>query len=392
MLKTIIDRMKVNTINCPQKKTSRSFDVKFMFLLFTAVFVLSGCTAFGHRRIPSDRFNYNEALAASAKEQMLLNIIRMRYLEEPVFLIISSILTQYVYQGGAQANGIFNLSNGDDSAVAGANLNYEERPTITYIPVEGREFSAQLLTKIPAEHFFGAAQEGWDVDILMQIGLQRIGAIENMSFGAIPSPETIDIQARFQRDLDKLKRFQRATELLVHLAAIDAFEVVLVKENDTARYHLVFTEPVQKEVQPMLIELKKLLGLPHGNTFRFSTRLSGLKDNEIIIQTRSILAMMSFLSKGVGVPAEHLAEGRVFDFGLKKTERNLQAKLFPFEVHASKQRPDKAFTSVFYEDYWFYVENSDITSKRTLGLILALFRMQAPNVGAVAPVLTLPTG
>ena len=41
--------------------------------------MLSGCAAFGNRRVPRDRFNYNEALAESAREQMLLNIIQLRF-------------------------------------------------------------------------------------------------------------------------------------------------------------------------------------------------------------------------------------------------------------------------------------------------------------------------
>jgi len=58
----------------------------------------------------------------------------------------------------------------------------------------------------------------------------------------------------------------------------------------------------------------------------------------------------------------------------------------------SKQRPDKPFAAVQYQNYWFYIANNDINSKRSLGLIIALFRLQAPSTGGVAPILTLPTG
>ena len=61
---------------------------------------------------------------------MLLNLVRIRYLEEPVFLSISSILTQYVYKGGAGVGtsvdlGV-DLNGGDaDTVAAEANVNYE---------------------------------------------------------------------------------------------------------------------------------------------------------------------------------------------------------------------------------------------------------------------------
>lgn len=354
--------------------------------------MLSGCAAFGHRRVPRDRFNYNEALAESAREQMLLNIIRLRYLEEPVFLAVSSILTQYVYNAGVEVGGIFDLGGGSDTASGGTNLNYEERPTITYLPVEGREFSAHLLSAIPAELIFAAAQEGWDVDILMEIGIQHIGDVENMSFGAIPPPGEIQLQAQFQRDLDKLKRFQHVMRLLVHLVEEEALEVRVVEKNGTKERHLVFAEKVPEEVRPMIRELRELLGLSNRNTFRFTDRLTDLKDNEISIQTRSVLAMMSFLSRGVEVPLEHLDEGRVIDYRLPKSEEASKTSVIPFRVLWSKQRPDKPFAAVQYQNYWFYIANNDIKSKRTLGLVIALFRLQAPSTGGVAPILTLPTG
>ncbi|MGD8980830.1 MAG: hypothetical protein PVF42_04500 [Desulfobacterales bacterium] len=385
----------MKTHSCFERKPRSHFYFGLLSLLTAVFFVLSGCAAFGHRRVPADRFNYNEALAESSREQMLMNIIRLRYLEEPVFLAVSSILTQYVYNAGVEAGGIIDLGGNLDTgstASVGANLNYEERPTITYLPVEGREFSAHLLSAIPAELIFAAAQEGWDVDILMEIGVQRIGAVENMSFGAIPSPGDIEIKTQFQRDLDTLKRFQHVMRLLISLSEVEAFEVRIVEINGIKERHLEFSEKIPEEFQPMLKELRQLLGLSNGNTFRFTDHLTGIKEDEISIQTRSVLAMMSFLSRGVEVPLEHLNEGRVIDYRFLKSEEGSKKNLIPFRVFWSKQRPDKPFAAVKYQDYWFYIANNDINSKRTLGLIIALFRLQAPSTGGVAPILTLPTG
>ena len=382
----------MNTSSYPERKTNSLFYLGFLSLMIAALFVLSGCAAFGHRRVPPDRFNYNEALAESSREQMLLNIIRLRYLEEPVFLAVSSILTQYVYNAGVEVAGIFDLGGGSDTAAGGANLRYEERPTITYLPVEGREFSAHLLSAIPAELFFAAAQEGWDVDILMEIGIQRIGAVENMSFGAIPPHGEIEHQAQFQRDIDKLQRFQHLMKMLVRLSEVEAYEVRIVEKNGTKERHFIISEEVPEEVQPTVRELRQLLGLSNRNTFRFTDRLTGTKDDEISIQTRSVLAMMSFLSRGVEVPLEHLDEGRVIDYRFLKSGEGSKTSLMPFRVFWSKQQPDKPFAAVQYQDYWFYIANNDINSKRTLGLIISLFRLQAPSTGGVAPILTLPTG
>jgi hypothetical protein len=105
-----------------------------------------------------------------------------------------------------------------------------------------------------------------------------------------------------------------------------------------------------------------------------------------------VLAMMSFLSRGVEVPTEHLAEGRVIDYRFPESEEGSKTSLIPFKVRWSKQRPDNPFAAVRFQNYWFYIDNSDISSKRSLGLIIALFRLQAPDTGGAAPILTLPTG
>jgi hypothetical protein len=70
-------------------------------VLTSVLTVLSGCTSFGPYRVAPDRFNYNEAIAASANEQMLLDLVRLRYQDVPVFLVVSSVLTQYVYSCNA---------------------------------------------------------------------------------------------------------------------------------------------------------------------------------------------------------------------------------------------------------------------------------------------------
>ncbi|MGD8702214.1 MAG: hypothetical protein PVH26_07235, partial [Desulfosarcina sp.] len=68
---------------------------RYFLLIVLALLIVSGCAAQGARRVPADRFNYNAAIAQSTREQMLLNIVRSRYLEVPVFLTVSSVLTQY---------------------------------------------------------------------------------------------------------------------------------------------------------------------------------------------------------------------------------------------------------------------------------------------------------
>jgi hypothetical protein len=350
--------------------------------------------------MPADRFDYNAAIAKSTREQMLLNIVRSRYLEVPVFLTVTSVLTQYEYDSSIGVGGIFGI-NGDSTNVIGgsedvisgdANLRFSERPTITYLPVEGQEFSAHLLSDIPSEIIFAAAQAGWPVDVFMRIGIQRLGAAENMSFGEVPAPGSIDSNVQSESDFKKLKRFERLINLIFILSDREILEVQHVEEDGRSQNYFIIAETVPEDLHPLLGELRQLIGLSDRNRFRITDRVTNIRDDEISIQTRSVMAMMEFMARGVEVPLAHLQEGRVIDYGLQKADGQVAQGLIPFRMRSSQNRPQNVFAAVRFNNHWFYIEHADITSKRALSLIIVLFRLMAPTPAGAAPILTLPTG
>jgi hypothetical protein len=376
----------------PTRQKTKKASCRCFLLITAAVFVISGCAAQGAKRVPADRFDYNAAIAQSTREQMLLNIVRSRYLEVPVFLTVSSVLTQYEYDRSVGLGAILEFGSGTtDRATGDANLGFSERPTITYLPVEGQEFSAHLLSDVPSDLIFAAAQAGWSVDIFMRIGIQRLGAVENMSFG-IPAAGFSESKESRKSDFKKIKRFERMMELIYILSDREVIEVQQVEENGKNDRYLMIAERVPEDLRPLLGELRQLLGLTDRNRFRITHRVTNIKDDEISIQTRSVMAMMEFMARGVEVPLEHLKDGWVVDYGLQSSEGETARKLIPFRMHTSKNRPDNVFAAVRFRDNWYYIDQADITSKRALGLIIVLFRLQAPTPAGAAPILTLPTG
>jgi hypothetical protein len=374
------------------KKTEGSYR-RTALLIVAALLLLSGCAAQGAKRVPRDRFDYNAALAHSAREQMLLNIVRSRYLEVPVFLSVSSVLTQYEYERRAGIGTILEFGDGTtDRATGEANLGFSERPTITYLPVEGQEFSAHLLSDIPSEIIFAAAQAGWPVDVFMRIGVQRLGASENMSFGEVPASSSIDSNVQSESEFKKLKRFERLINLIFILSDREILEVQHVEKDGRRDNYFIIAETVPEDLRPLLGELRQLIGLSDRNRFRITDRVTNIKDDEISIQTRSVMAMMEFMARGVEVPLEHLEEGRVIDYGLQTPDGQVSQGLIPFRMRSSNNRPANVFAAVRFNDYWFYIDHADITSKRALSLIIVLFRLMAPTPAGAAPILTLPTG
>ncbi len=372
--------------------------------LAAMVFIAFGCASRGPKNVSPDRFNYNEAISQSTQEQMLLNLVRLRFFETPVFLSMSSVLTQYNYTGGI---GILGLGVfGDPSSVGGsAAMEYSERPTITYIPIEGKDFSQRLLSPIPVELIFALGQSGWPVDDLLLMGLQQINGVKNMSFGALSSSGDQELAEQMERDIERFENFRQFISLMLRLFDVGLLELQDrkseedgVEETEPVSY-LVLSEPKTEEETNLVRMFRQALDLdPKRTEFKVTERLTARDPDEITIQTRSLLAIMSFLSRGVLVPKNIRRNRWVIDW--EKAGEAWEARFgkpgykipFPFLAKVSDSRPADAFVAVKVHGSWFYIENNDIVTKRVFSLLSLLFRLLAPSTSGEAPVLTLPTG
>jgi hypothetical protein len=64
-----------------------------------------------------------------------------------------------------------------------------------------------------------------------------------------------------------------------------------------------------------------------------------------------------------------------------------------FQVNVKKEEPQQAGLAVPYKGYWFYIDETDISSKRTMGVLNSLVRLKIRASSAQnIPVLTLPVG
>jgi len=59
--------------------------------LSLSICTLWGCTGIGSHTVTRDRFDYTGAIGDSWKEQMLVNTVKLRYGDTPVFLDIASV-------------------------------------------------------------------------------------------------------------------------------------------------------------------------------------------------------------------------------------------------------------------------------------------------------------
>jgi hypothetical protein len=116
-----------------------------------ATLFTSGCASIGPANVTRDRFDYVTAISESWKRQMLLNLLKVRYSDAPVFMDIASVTNAYELTGEVNLSGeIAPVGRGDTFAHVGASGRYSDKPTISYQPLSGDKFTRSLMLPIPS--------------------------------------------------------------------------------------------------------------------------------------------------------------------------------------------------------------------------------------------------
>jgi hypothetical protein len=399
-------------------------------LLLVALAAASGCL--GPNAVRYTRLRYNEVVRATNDEQLLLNIVCLRYADSPIFIDLPNITSQFEVAGRGNYLGGYGNQTPGRASLGFGELGLRDTPTLSYHPREGREIAKALLTPVAGDLFI-VVNAGANIEQLLLLTINDINDVPNASGATVLTPRVAGNNELFLRGIRLLAslRERDGTELALgtHEESDGSSDPIpkgsvqgrdlLNAAHDGYVYHAKGDGQVnlvkrEKELvlrirpayvnSPEMAEVAQIFNVTPGlssykikselkeeaNTGDLSTRA---KDT-FYMNLRSVLQIMTFLSKGVNVPVDHVIagiapvtigpDGQPYDW--------TQVTAGNFVVHAQKHRPRDAEVAVHYRGYWYYIAVDDVNSRAALAILEVLFQLQESDGKNVGPLLTIPLG
>jgi hypothetical protein len=423
----------------PARPSTAPFSRRPLLLALIVPLLLSACSSFGPRALQQARLDYNETVKSTTEEQLLLNIVRLRYTDTPSSLAISAIATQFERSQSVGLVPFFTAVGGDigrssfSATLPQAQVLNADRPTFSLTPLDDQEFTRKLFTPLPLDAVIYLAKTTWPISTVFRLYLENLNWVSNAQTASGPTPAIAPVFNDFRLGIEALQVLQDRGQIVFGLdersetvggplpaASIRAGDIIEAAKNgyeyrpdeNGQTWSLIRKnqQPVMR-VSPVAIgsaEFRTLVQVfklePGLNTYDITQEtLSPFPStyprhgvNRIDLETRSMLQALYFVSHGVKVPTEHLAQGLArntideagnpFDWG--ETTNGL----FAVRHQAGGERPATARVAIPYRGYWFYIDETDQATKSTFSLLVELSRLELNVKAGAGPVLTLPVG
>jgi hypothetical protein len=343
------------------------------------VFALPGCSGIGPATVVPSRFDYTTALGDSWKQQMLINMVRMRYGDAPVFLDVASVISQYQVAAGINWGGTFNNPPWSNSQALGITATYGDRPTVTYMPLSGAKFTRTFMKPIPPPAILTLIQAGFPIDLVLRFCVHSVNGVRNRYGG---SARARHADPDFYSLLERLRRIQDS--------GVIGLRVEKTGETDGVLMNL--RGKVDASTQQDIDFVQKTLGLdPAAGEFRIAYGSVAKDDKELAILTRSVLEIIVDIASCIEVPAAHVEEKRV---NPTMPDDAVEGVPVPplIRIHSSRGLPGDACLAVPYRNHWFWIDDRDMRSKSLFSFVMIIFSLTDTEGKEGAPIVTIPAG
>ncbi|WP_340112118.1 hypothetical protein [Maribellus mangrovi] len=343
--------------------------LKELYIIIVFATLLSSCASMGPKTIPVDGFNYNQRISTQEREQLLFNIVRLRYAETPMFINVSSIINQYSRDRRAsiEADNMFGAASVTPDISGG----WSDKPTITYSPMSGKAFSETMLNSIPPALVFYFIQSGWSASRMLNLTTTHINGVRNSVY-------TGNYQVAADED------FSKVLQLLEYMQGNSVLAMEIAGEGDAKNVNIFLpTEFSDDTIKATVNKFKQLLKLsPELNRFPIKYGPFQRDAEEIYLQTHSLLEIFLILSNNIEVPPEHIKAGKTYESSNKEN-------LVKIKILSSKEKPENAYVAINNRGYWFYIDDSDWDSKITFGIIQVLLNLSKDSDPSKGPLISI---
>ena len=331
------------------------------WVLAAPLFLLTGCSSIGPKILHGDRYHYNNVMNQSNNQELLLNMVRLRYDESTMILKVGNISGSTSLQSTASllATRYFGPINVNGTALVTGNAGgtYTDNPIISYTPLDDQRFTQAFLLPLSLANMNLLLESAWSISRVMRIGLQQVGDAYNAPSSARPTSSHVP---EYQTFLD-------VVSILRDIQVKEALTNYYVKKDEVEELVLVIGRHYRLSAKERAVFKKAGIEV-HNNKIHFTNRPA---PHKVFVITRSMQGILNYLSKGLMVPPEDAKQnvlslttyrnGKVFDW-----QKVLNGMM---KISYSPTPPKDAYISIFYRHRWYYVSDTDSNSKQTLILL-----------------------
>lgn len=396
----------------------------FALLAWTAA--LGGCV--GPASIHLSRVHYNKSVHQTNDEELLLNLVRLRYSDGVTWMRVTGVNTQY--EASALGESLSGTDQELHTRLLTGRLSFADRPTITFDPRRSSEFTRALITRLDPNTLQILDAAGWDPDRLYRVFVEQANGVPNALGSGRPipcdPPEFAEFRhvSRLLTDLRESRHVVLRTEKVyeeapstVPLEHIEARELLDAQKSGygvrqipgdglqlmrSRQRQVMLVDPAMRRSEDWLGFAQLVRIDPDQERYEYRVEASGqfmptdpsLLLPELTISTRSILEAMYYLSHAICVPDAHVKSGVAavtrYPDGTPFDWRQVTGDILRVEV--SRLPPKCAAVKVKHRGHWFYISRDDVSSRTTLSLMQEVIRLQKLESGDNSPTLTLPVG
>lgn len=352
-------------------------------LTAAATLVLTACGPYGGATIEADHQPYNESVVGSLNQQLLLNLVRLKYRDNPYFIEIGSVTASHSVSGNAGISADIKNLNPMDVYKPSLGASVRTSPTVSYTPLRGEAFLKRLLSPIELQTLLTLVQSGWSVSRVFGVAVEKINQIDNATAASGPTPSYVPEYQEFQELAVLLRDIQRADALKLGLDPEGKFPDLLMRLDP------------HSNVGSQKQRIKSLLGVP-ANQNDLKLRRSFLTNSDsnfVRIKTRSLMGVFFYLSHAIPSPPSHIEKGLVTvthtESGAPFNWEAVTGHLLEIEYQEGPVPPNNAFVYTRYRDTWFYIRDDSHSSKATFMLLTQLLNIQSGDSSKLSPALTI---